>query len=73
MSNYFCPECGYESYDANERICPHCNQPMEELFVKDEPFEDKNEIYPAEVLEKIENEETDKLPITNDDNLGFED
>ena len=65
MGSYFCTECGYESYEENERICPHCNIPMEELYVKDDAAGEDKETYPTDVLNKAQSDEDiDLEPVT---------
>ena len=67
MSQYFCPECGYE---GDEPICPHCNIPAESLEFKDEEILNNSQTYPEEILEKttLEKEEDILFPPSEDDN-----
>jgi len=58
MSNYFCPECGYEGDDP---LCPHCNIPTEKLDVSDDMTGENEETYPEEAVKKIDSDEEEKV------------
>lgn len=63
MSQYFCPECGYE---GEEPICPHCNIPAESLeFNEEENL--KQETYSDDLVK-----ETEKENLEIDDSIKIE-
>ena len=66
MSN-LCPNCGYQSYDKAELICPHCNSSMEKLDFDDELVK-KDDTYPEKVMKDVD-EVIGPLP---DENLDLE-
>lgn len=66
MSNYFCPECGYE---GDEPICPHCNIPTEKLDVSDDMANEANGAYPEGVVDKVKDEDDLEKEELEDENI----
>ena len=58
MSNFFCPECGYEGDDP---LCPHCNIPTEKLDVDDDIAGENEETYPEEAVKKVDSDDDGKI------------
>ncbi len=55
---FFCTECGYEGEDP---ICPNCNIPTESLdFDETEVLENEEESYPGEVMDKVEEDDSEE-------------
>lgn len=70
MNNYFCPECGYQSYDDKEQICPHCNIPMEKIDFDDEiASKNDNEVYPKKILQEASDEDESISRVLSDEGI----
>jgi len=67
MGTFFCTECGFESFEENESICPHCNIPMEKLDYKDDMSEGSGETYPKKALKDVDSEDLDPEASLSDD------
>jgi uncharacterized Zn finger protein (UPF0148 family) len=67
MNNYFCPDCGYQSYDDNEQICPHCNAPMEKIDFDDEMTNNDDEAYPKKIIQEEGDEDLSSASVSDDE------
>jgi len=67
--DYFCPDCGYSTANADEGMCPHCSKPLEFLKTSDE----EGAAYPEGVVKNADEEEDlEGMTIKTDDDVKKE-